>query len=99
MKTRKVAVAALVFSILFAMFSGISTTVKASYNLGEVAYYDRVKQAFNLTRQQESMLQEHGFVVAEAPTTNLSAQNDLFTLESPWSRFEDFYYLQVYNPD
>jgi Protein of unknown function (DUF3160) len=101
MKTRKVAVAALVFSILLTMFSGISTTAKASYNLEQVAYYDRVKQALNLTAQQESMLQEHGFVVAELPITkNLPTEDELDILyDSPWARFEDFYYIQVYNPD
>src|SRR5512136_2087348 len=98
MKTRRVAVAALVFSILFTIFSGISTTAKASYDLGQVAYYDRVKQALNLTIQQENMLQEHGFVVAELPSTKtLPAEDDLGILyDSSWARCEDFYYIQVH---
>ncbi len=101
MKTCKVTVVALVFSILFTMFSGISATAKASYNLGEVAYYDRVKQALGLNAQQENMLKEHGFVVAELPGAKaLPPVDELGILyDSPWARFEDFYYIQVYNPD
>lgn len=81
------------------MFSNIPSRVEASYNLSQVAYYDRVKQALNLTAQQENMLQQHGFVVAEIPSINNLPADDDFTLEFPWARFEDFYLTQVYNPD
>ncbi len=99
MKTHQVTVIVLVFLMLFTIFSNFSLNAKASYDLSKVAYYDRVEQAFNLTAKQESMLQQHGFVVTEIPNlTNLTSTTDRRS-NIPWMRFEDFYYLQIYNPD
>ena len=87
MKTRPVAVAALGLLILLATFANIAKDVKAYYDLSQVAYYNQVKQEFDLTAQQEDMLKKYGFTIAQTPN------------DSPWQRFEDFYLTRVYGPD
>jgi len=91
-KTRPVAVAALGLLILLATFANIPRDVKAYYDLSQVAYYDQVKQEFNLTTQQEDMLKKYGFTIAQI----LDYSDNYFY---PWQRFEGFYYRKVYAPD
>jgi hypothetical protein len=67
-------------------------STKASFDLSEVAYYDRVKQVLNLTLQQEAMLEKNGFVIVELPN-----KPDVFLY--PRLRFEDFYFEEVYSND
>jgi len=86
-KTRPVSVAALGLLILLATFVNIPRDVKAYYDLSQVAYYNQVKQEFDLTAQQEDMLKKYGFTIAQTPN------------DSPWQRFEDFYLTRVYGPD
>jgi hypothetical protein len=66
--------------------------VHATFDLSKVAYYDRVKQALSLTPEQESMLQNYGFVSVEVP-------NGSDYWYDPSLRFEDFYYAKVYGND
>ncbi len=83
MKTRKIVVTILTLLILFTIVPNVPTRAESSYDLSKVAYYDRVKQALNLTAQEESMLEKYGFTTAELMG----------------KRFEDFYWQNVYNPD
>ena len=83
MKICRIAVAALLCLLLFSVVLNVPREVKALYDLSQVAYYDRVKQAFSLTAQQESMLEKYGFTIVEMSD----------------KRFEDFYWQRVYNPD
>ena len=103
MKIYRIIVAALVCLLLFPIVLNVPGSVKASYDLSQVAYYDRVKQALNLTFEQESMLEKYGFTVAEMPYEyNPPDEEDPFGAElstSPGTRFEDFYWQKVYNPD
>jgi hypothetical protein len=69
----------------------VPKTVKASFNLSSVAYYDRVKQVLNLSDQQESMLEKDGFVIVDISNTSDGLE--------PWLRFEDFYFDKVYAND
>ncbi len=75
--------ATLVCLLLFPIVLNVPGSVKASYNLSQVAYYDRVKQVLGFTVQQEDMLEKYGFT----------------TVELSDKRFEDFYWQRVYNPD
>ncbi len=101
MRTRQIAVVPLVFLVLFSIFSSIPGTVKASYYLSQVAYYDQVKQSLSLTAQQETMLENYGFTVLEMPYDYDPLYDDELLGEalSPWIRFENFYWQKVYNPD
>lgn len=100
-RTQKITVATLVFLILFTLISNIPGTVRASYDLSQVAYYDRVKGELNLTAQQETMLEKYGFTVLEMPYDYDPLYDDELLGEalSPWMRFENFYWQKVYNPD
>ena len=69
--------------MLLATFSCLPRNVDAANDLSQVAYYDLVKGALNLTSTQEDMLRNYGFA----------------TIQTSWKRFEDFYLKQVYNPD
>jgi len=74
----------------------------ASNDLSQVAYYDRVKQALNLTAEQESMLEKCGFTVAQMPYAydpSIEYDPEGTFSSSQGTRFEDFYWQQVYNPD
>ena len=92
MKIRKIAVAALLFSILLTLVPIVPTRAESTYDLSQVAYYDQVKQSLNLTEQQENMLKEYGFTTIEVESGSDSGLN-------PQNRFEDFYYTKVYQPD
>ena len=83
MRRRQIAVVVLVFLILFTVVSNIPRSVNASYDLSQVAYYDRMKQAIGISEEQEKMLEEYGFSIADVAA----------------KRFEDFYCEQVYRPD
>jgi hypothetical protein len=83
MRVRQVVVIALVFLMLLTIISNIPRNVKASYDLSQVAYYDRVKQAIGISDEQEEMLKEYGFSIADVAA----------------GRFEDFYCERVYKPD
>jgi hypothetical protein len=106
-KVRQIIVLLIVFSLLSSIALNIPGYVQATNDLSQVAYYDRVKQAFNLTLQQENMLRDYGFTVVETPYDNssdsgFSGAPDSAVTEavfSPWGRFEDFYLGKVYNPD
>src|SRR4030042_1938798 len=103
MKIYRIIVAALVCLLLFPIVMNVPNSVRASYALSQAAYYDRVKQALNLTSEQESMLEKYGFTIAEMPYEyNPPDEEDPFGAElstSPGTRFEDFYWQKVYNPD
>ncbi len=92
MKTRLIATTTLVFLILLTLVSKVPAGVKASYDLSQVAYYNQVKQEFNLTAQQEDMLRNYGFTIAQVA-------NDSDSGFYSGQRFEDFYYTRVYGPD
>jgi hypothetical protein len=96
MKIHRAVVAALVCLLLLPIVLNVPGSVKASYDLSQVAYYDRVKQVLNLTSQQEDMLEEYGFTTVQLAQGKGTEEPELF---SPWQRFEDFYYEQVYGPD
>jgi hypothetical protein len=83
MKNRIIVPATLALLILLTTVSNTGKIVEADYDLSQVAYYEQVKQEFNLTAQQEQMLKEYGFTIAEIS----------------YERFEDFYYDKVYGPD
>lgn len=83
MRARQIAVVALVFLMLFPIVSNIPRSVKASYDLSQVAYYDRVKQALGISEEQEEMLEEYGFSISEGFIGG----------------FEAFYCEKVYRPD
>jgi hypothetical protein len=104
MKICRIAVAILVCLLLFPVVLNVPGSVKASYDLSQVAYCERVKQELNLNAQQESMLEKYGFTIAEMPYEYTPPdEEDPFggdMLEtSPGTRFEDFYWQKVYNPD
>jgi hypothetical protein len=82
-RARQIAVVALVFLMLFTIVSTIPRSVNASYDLSQVAYYDRVKQAIGISEEQEEILKEYGFSIADVAA----------------ERFEDFYCERVYAPD
>ncbi len=94
MRVRRFCVAALVILILLTTVSDVPGSLGASYDLSQVAYYDRVKQAFNLTPQQENMLRNYGFTIAQTENANSSEYE--FDLSQ---RFEDFYFKGVYGRD
>jgi hypothetical protein len=94
MKICRIIAATLVCLLLFSVVLNAPRSVKAAYNLSQVAYYDQVKQALNLTSEQESMLEKYGFTTVEL--SNDSADSFYF---SPWLRFEDFYCTKVYGSD
>jgi hypothetical protein len=92
MKGYRIVVASLVFFLLASVVLNIPGFAKATNDLSQVAYYNRVKNVLNLTAQQEAMLQQNGFAivpVANNPNLWLNAN----------SRFEDFYYGEVYTND
>jgi hypothetical protein len=65
---------------------------QAAFDLSQVSYYDRVKNALSLTTAQEVALLKNGFV-----SVNISAVESDFL--EPNLRFEDFYYRKVYAND
>ncbi len=92
MKTRVFVVTTLVLLMLLTIFSNTAKRVGAVNDLSQVAYYEQVKQEFNLTSQQEQMLEKYGFTIAEMSN---DSNSDFY----PWQRFEGFYYTKVYGPD
>jgi hypothetical protein len=65
---------------------------QAAFDLSQVSYYDKVKNALSLTAAQEVALLKNGFV-----SVNISAEEPDFL--EPDLRFEDFYYEKVYAND
>jgi hypothetical protein len=100
-KIHQIIAATLVMLLLFSVILNAPRDAKAAYDLSQVAYYDRVKQALNLSSEQESMLEKYGFTIIEMPYTYTPPnEEDPLELEtSPGTRFEDFYWQKVYNPD
>ena len=92
MRNRTIVAATIALLMLLTTVSNTGKTVEADYDLSQVAYYEQVKQEFNLTAQQEQMLKEYGFTVAEM-------SNDFYSDFYPSQRFEGFYYTKVYGPD
>lgn len=106
MKVRQIIVLLIAFSLLFSIALNIPGFVHATNDLSQVAYYDRVKQAFNLTLEQENMLVNYGFTVVETPPENLTPSGPPDYPEmmpeqvfSPWGHFEDFYLGKIYDSD
>lgn len=90
--------------MLFTIVSTIQRSVNASYDLSQVAYYDRVKQAIGISEEQEAMLKEYGFSIAEMNAEGYSKQQKSMEgygeIEGGFiGGFEDFYCEQVYQPD
>jgi hypothetical protein len=90
--------------MLFTIVSNIPRSVNASYDLSQVAYYDRVKQAIGISEEQEEMLKEYGFSIAEMNAEGYSDQQELVEEygeigEGFIGGFEDFYCEKVYRPD
>ena len=94
MRSRHFCVTALVVLMLLTTVSNVPGSVGASYDLSQVAYYDRVKQEFSLTTQQETMLRNYGFTIVQMENATSSEYD--FDL---WQRFEDFYFRKVYGRD
>jgi hypothetical protein len=92
MKNRIIVATTLVLLMFLTTVSNTTIRVEAEYDLSQVAYYDQVKQEFNLTAQQEQMLKKHGFTI-------VGMSNDSDSYFYPWQRFEGFYYTKVYGPD
>ena len=105
MRLREVIVTALVFLIFLTLFLNIPRNVMASYDLSQVAYYDRVKQAIGISEEQEEMLKEYGFSISDMGGTDLSGLTGeeydglAFAAQAGNLRFEDFYCEKVYAPD
>ena len=83
MRKHQIAVTAFVFLLLFTIFLNMPRSVRASYDLSQVAYYERVKEAIGISEEQEEMLEEYGFSIKDVNA----------------ERFEDFYCERVYAPD
>ncbi len=104
MRARQIAVVALVFLMLFPIVSNIPRSVKASYDLSQVAYYDRVKQVLGISEEQEEMMKEYGFSIAEMNPEGITEQREMMEKNGMISEgfiggFEDFYCEKVYRPD
>lgn len=87
-------ISVLILLLLLLSSVGLNTLVltQASFDLSQVAYYNDVKRALNLTSEQEAMLERNGFVVIEVSNTSEMGLN-------PGLRFEDFYFSKVYRND
>jgi hypothetical protein len=96
MKVYRTDVLILLILLILPLFSSVSRIVGdagTSFKPSSVSYYDAVKKALNLTSDQETMLENNGFVVVEVPNTTIGY------MYNPALRFEDFYYSEVYGND
>lgn len=91
MKAHRISTLILLVLLLFSLGSNALARAAVSSDPSTVSYYNVVKAAFNLTSEQETMLENNGFVVVETSNTS-----DIW---KPALRFEDFYYSQVYAHD
>jgi len=91
-RTEVVVLEVLLVSLIFSLGLTQSAPASASFEPSKAAYYDRVKNAFSLTPEQQEALEDNGFIIVDTPRTS-------DTPFRPELRFEEFYYSQVYGND
>jgi len=93
MKAKNITETSLLLLMLISTSLIAITPGKATFDLSQVAYYDRIKRVLSLTRQDETTLSNNGFVIVDISNRSLDSFLD------PKMRFEDFYYSVVYAND